>query len=116
MLYLHNSPLGSHGSLKSSNCLVDNRWVLKINSYANYIFTQNENRDLAEYQKYKKLLWTAPELLRMEINRPPKGTPKGDIYSFGIIVNEILYRAFPFSNSLLGPKGLYFLTFVQEFI
>lgn len=30
MHYLHNSPIKSHGSLKSSNCLVDSRFVLKI--------------------------------------------------------------------------------------
>ncbi|CAH1790845.1 unnamed protein product [Owenia fusiformis] len=33
MLYLHNSPLMSHGSLKSSNCLIDGRWQLKISDY-----------------------------------------------------------------------------------
>lgn len=30
MHYLHNSEIKSHGSLKSSNCLVDSRFVLKI--------------------------------------------------------------------------------------
>lgn len=30
MHYLHNSVIKSHGSLKSSNCLVDSRFVLKI--------------------------------------------------------------------------------------
>lgn len=30
MTYLHDSPLRSHGNLKSSKCLVDSRWVVKI--------------------------------------------------------------------------------------
>jgi len=33
MLYLHDSPLRYHGNLKSSNCLVDSRWVLKLTDF-----------------------------------------------------------------------------------
>lgn len=33
MLFLHNSVIVSHGSLKSSNCVVDSRFVLKITDY-----------------------------------------------------------------------------------
>ncbi len=30
MAYLHNSPIGVHGRLKSSNCVVDSRWTVKV--------------------------------------------------------------------------------------
>jgi len=32
-MYLHDSPIHCHGHLKSSNCVVDSRWVLKITDY-----------------------------------------------------------------------------------
>lgn len=33
MLFLHNGAICSHGNLKSSNCVVDSRFVLKITDY-----------------------------------------------------------------------------------
>ena len=52
-------------------------------------------------------LWTAPELLRMH-NPPPEGTQKGDVYSFAIICQEIIYRNGPFwveNMDLITPQG-----------
>ena len=51
-------------------------------------------------------LWTAPELIRMH-NPPPEGTQKGDVYSFAIICQEIVYRNGPFwvENMDLSPQG-----------
>ena len=42
------------------------------------------------------LLWTAPELMASQLAGVigmSTGTQKGDVYSFGVIVHEILYRA-----------------------
>ena len=33
MMYLHDSEIISHGNLRSSNCMVDSRWVLQISGF-----------------------------------------------------------------------------------
>lgn len=33
MIFIHSSQVVSHGNLKSSNCLVDSRWVVKISDF-----------------------------------------------------------------------------------
>ena len=33
MCYIHNSPISVHGRLCSSNCVIDNRFVLKITGF-----------------------------------------------------------------------------------
>jgi len=33
MEYIHKSPLKIHGRLKSTNCLLDSRWVVKITDF-----------------------------------------------------------------------------------
>ena len=53
------------------------------------------------------LLWTAPELLRSP-NRPPGGTKRADVYSFGIIMQEIVTRTRPYCLFVdKEPKGKY---------
>ena len=57
--YIHNSPLKSHGALRSSNCLVDGRWVLKVSNYGLDKFRDQKkvdgtSDDVGEYQFYRK--------------------------------------------------------------
>ena len=106
--YIHSSPLGSHGHIRSSSCLVDSRWQIKLTSFGLH-FLKREDRglqEIGEYQKYKKQLWTAPELLRMpEHLRPDCGTKAGDVFSFAIVLQEILYRSMPYFMETLTPEG-----------
>uniref|UniRef100_A0A8C7EE62 Guanylate cyclase n=1 Tax=Nothoprocta perdicaria TaxID=30464 RepID=A0A8C7EE62_NOTPE len=91
MAFLHNSIIGHHGSLKSSNCVVDSRFVLKITDYGLASFRSPcDSEDT--HALYAKKLWTAPELLQKG-QLPPQGMQKADVYSFGIIVQEIALQA-----------------------
>ena len=60
MTYLHDSVIKSHGRLKSSNCVVDSRWVLKITDYGLCEFKSGAepDADMSEHTFYqsKKLL------------------------------------------------------------
>uniref|UniRef100_A0A672H1S5 Guanylate cyclase n=1 Tax=Salarias fasciatus TaxID=181472 RepID=A0A672H1S5_SALFA len=107
MLFLHNSVIVSHGKLKSSNCVVDNRFVLKITDYGLSCFRSEDNLGTDAHAYYAQKLWMAPELLRME-SPPPQGTQKGDVYSFGIILQEVALRrgAFYLEGDPLSPKEI----------
>ncbi|XP_053658812.1 atrial natriuretic peptide receptor 2 [Anopheles marshallii] len=96
MAFLHSTDLHSHGSLKSSNCVVDSRFVLKVTDFGLHQLRRSmEDGDIESYAYWQKLLWTAPELLR-DPQCPPAGSQKGDVYSFGIIIQEIVSRQGPF--------------------
>ncbi|XP_050393044.2 speract receptor [Patella vulgata] len=106
MIYLHMSVIRSHGNLKSSNCLVDSRWVVKITDFGLTKFQCGQEIPYhGEHAFYKRYLWTSPELLRLD-KVLLGGTQKGDVYSFGILLYEILSRSGPFGNSLFTPKEI----------
>lgn len=106
MAFLHNSVIVSHGNLKSSNCVVDSRFVLKITDYGlQSLRTSSFPEDTHAY--FARKLWSAPELLRMECP-PPSGTQKADVYSFGVILQEValLKGVFYLESHALSPKEI----------
>eukprot|EP00074_Homo_sapiens_P106766 XP_024303327.1 atrial natriuretic peptide receptor 2 isoform X5 [Homo sapiens] len=159
MAFLHNSIISSHGSLKSSNCVVDSRFVLKITDYglASFRSTAEPDDSHALYASeahphnplfilllfpprdggrgrwsdsnigmspgglggapfrgtwpagflFSEKLWTAPELLSGN-PLPTTGMQKADVYSFGIILQEIALRSGPFylEGLDLSPKEI----------
>ncbi|XP_033105944.1 atrial natriuretic peptide receptor 1-like [Anneissia japonica] len=108
MHYLHNSPLETHGNLKSSNCVVDSRFVVKLTDFGLTEFRSCDEAGIDpedEFKYYQQQLWTAPELL---LSPKKGGTVKGDVYSFAIIVQEIIHRegVFWLANIELSPKEI----------
>ncbi|KAL3089465.1 hypothetical protein niasHT_029176 [Heterodera trifolii] len=95
MHYLHTSSLiRTHGRLKSSNCVVDSRFVLKVTDFGLaelHAMEETNPEEIGTHAFYRKKLWTAPELLRNP-DAHIQGTQKGDVYSFALILHEMLYR------------------------
>ena len=103
LMFLHRSEIRSHGRLTSRNCLVDNRWTIKLSGFGLHTFRSGRsgvgefvpgmahgvpNPDY-EGADYASLFWTAPEILRtgvFHIDHVGAGTVNGDVYSLGLIL------------------------------
>ena len=105
MIYLHDSPIGYHGNLKPTNCLVDSRWVLKLADFGPQLFRTHENYELPCEQH----IYAAPELLRSSrgiSNFDILSLQKLDTYSFAIILYELHARKSPFEDFKLPLDSL----------
>ncbi|KAG5890712.1 hypothetical protein JTB14_016542 [Gonioctena quinquepunctata] len=107
MSYLHNSEVSVHGKLRSYNCLIDGRFVLKITDFG--LVSLTTPLEVTKDENYfKKMLWVAPELLPLTVIPGSPATQKGDVYSFGIILEEIIVRGGPFeaARQFLEPHEI----------
>lgn len=65
MAYLHSTEIKSHGNLKSSNCVVDGRWVLKITDYGLTKFKANQaEREEGDYARFYREYMLAVSILK----------------------------------------------------
>ncbi|XP_046551742.1 guanylate cyclase 32E-like [Haliotis rubra] len=105
MTFIHDSRIVSHGNLKSSNCLVDSRWVLQITDFGLYSLYTSSQSSKHENKYYNRLKWKAPELLQDGVHEP-RGTQKGDVYSFSLILYDIHGRNGPWGDTDLTAKEI----------
>ena len=100
MKFLHKLAIvPSHGSLSSANCVIDHRFTVKVDNYAfdtisSFFGIRSDNTA----NDPRKEIYRSPELLR---TRQPSlhGSQQGDVYAYGIILQEIVARSEPFDTS-----------------
>ena len=95
MIFLHASEIGFHGRLKSTNCVIDGRFMVKITDYG----LRSLHKQITKETEVnpRALFWSAPEHLRD--NDPiNSGSKAGDIFSFAIILQEIITRCAPYES------------------
>ena len=119
MAYLHSKNM-IHGSLKSSVCLIDSKWTVKICDWeynalilchdedinSSYEIRKNAPAEETKYVKHYLDFWTAPEIIRMQYMCGP--TTASDVYSYSIILQEIYTREDPYSEiaDLMTPEDV----------
>uniref|UniRef100_A0A3Q1F1T0 Guanylate cyclase n=1 Tax=Acanthochromis polyacanthus TaxID=80966 RepID=A0A3Q1F1T0_9TELE len=106
MEFIHKSRLKFHGNLKPSTCLVDSRLQIKLSGFGLWEFKYG-SKNVRCFGFVAEMFWTAPELLR-QAGLLVNGTPKGDVYSFAIIMWELMYnsKAGPYQDINLDPKEI----------
>ncbi|XP_062460378.1 atrial natriuretic peptide receptor 2-like [Pezoporus occidentalis] len=92
MAYLHHHKM-YHGRLKSSNCVIDDRWVCKITDYGLQSYRKEDFLEgSSSYQQHLTQIYTAPEIHSLSDYEPNSMT---DVYSYAIILLEIATRSNP---------------------
>ncbi|XP_071799685.1 atrial natriuretic peptide receptor 1-like isoform X2 [Asterias amurensis] len=92
MNQLHSNRI-CHGRLKSSNCVVDDRWVVKITDYGLPTFRRPDgNVEDETYNSRVARVYLPPEILECPSLTL---TPPVDVYSFAVILVEIATRNEP---------------------
>ncbi|EFO92200.1 CRE-GCY-8 protein [Caenorhabditis remanei] len=119
--YLHASQIGYHGSLTPWSCLIDRNWMVKLTDYGiadpleRWEKQQSISRDALTSEDDKSqatqstsILYESPEMLKnREKNRVRRVDQDwmrqtqarrqlGDVYAFGLVMYEIIFRALPF--------------------
>ncbi|XP_041672123.1 guanylate cyclase 2G [Cheilinus undulatus] len=108
MEFIHKSNLKFHGNLKPSTCLVDSRLQIKLSGFGLWEFKYGNRTKMMSFENpnYEEMYWTAPEILR-KVGLSINGSPKGDVYSFAIIMWELMYnKTCPYEDINLEPKEI----------
>ncbi|KDO34965.1 TKL protein kinase [Saprolegnia parasitica CBS 223.65] len=91
LVYLHTaSPPIIHRDLKSSNVLLGDAWEAKLTDFGTSRELSDENTMTAEIGT---LAWIAPEIML-----GGHYTERADVYSFGVLLNELDLADLPYSN------------------
>jgi serine/threonine protein kinase len=105
MHFLHSSGI-VHRDLKSLNLLLDNKWNVKVSDFGLTKF----NADLHKHKRGSgahgamgSVHWMAPEVLS---ESPDVDYVLADVYSFGVILWELLTRQEPYQGMRYIPLSI----------
>eukprot|EP01017_Pseudomicrothorax_dubius_P003112 TRINITY_DN10365_c0_g1_i1.p1 TRINITY_DN10365_c0_g1~~TRINITY_DN10365_c0_g1_i1.p1 ORF type:complete len:216 (+),score=37.84 TRINITY_DN10365_c0_g1_i1:299-946(+) len=90
MIYLHSRNV-LHCDLKSSNILIDSDWDVKLGDFG--LSHVRSAIDKRFYGRIGTPNWMAPEILRRE-----KYDESSDVYSFGMVLWEMVTGNIPYAN------------------
>eukprot|EP00741_Cyanophora_paradoxa_P023728 tig00021616_g22919.t1 len=90
MLYLHSSGL-IHRDLKSANILLDDNWSIKISDFG--LTRLRAHMDTVLTGQSGTYQWMAPEVLNNQ-----RYSEKADVFSFGIVLYELITRKLPYEG------------------
>ncbi|CAD6189202.1 unnamed protein product [Caenorhabditis auriculariae] len=103
--YLHEkSRIGYHGNLKSTNCVVDAYWRIKLSN-----FGMEKIRSDEPSPKPDDMLWCSPELIRrfcVKHDLSKEELRRCDVYSLAIVLYEIYGRQGPFGDDMLDSSEI----------
>ena len=97
MAYLHQRKI-CHHDLKSDNLLVTEYWRCKLGDFGE---CRSEERASLAKSTNATPLWAAPEVLRCEAH-----TKMVDVWSYGIVLVEIVNRAWPYAEESVAFRSL----------
>ncbi|KAL8254223.1 hypothetical protein R6Q59_032444 [Mikania micrantha] len=94
LVYIHQNPGLTHGNIKSSNVLLGSDFESCLTDYG---LMQFRNPDFPEESSASSLFYRAPEC------RDPRKpiTQQADVYSFGVLLLELLTGKTPFQDLVL---------------
>ncbi|RCN50823.1 hypothetical protein ANCCAN_03022 [Ancylostoma caninum] len=123
--YLHLSNIGFHGSLTTWSTLIDRNWLVKLTDYGisdaikrwvkhgsiNDEVLKDADEKIESAQK-TGILYVAPEIRLSNENNKKRRVDQNwigqsldkrraaDIYAFGMVMYEILFRCYPFNDKV----------------
>lgn len=103
MGYLHAKNI-IHRDLKSNNLFLQNN-VIKIGDFGLSTVKRRDFCQSISNQPTGSILWMAPEVIRMDTFDPY--TTKADVYSFGIVLYELMALKLPYSHIKFKDQILY---------